>query len=309
MTSEQRLREAVLKTVLYGDIFSYPLTPREVHHYLIECLASASAVSRTLDTLCAAGALTTHSGYVALAGRGELVSLRQQRAAASARLWPLATRWAARLARLPFVRMIAVTGALAVDNVDERVDIDYLIVTTPGRLWLARALVIGVVRAAERQQVRLCPNYLITTNHLHFTPHTLFAAHDLVQMVPLYGQNLYAEMVRRNDWQRRFLPQAGGPLRAPPPLRLAGWQVGLRRAAEWALSGRVGARLERWEFARKQRKFWHEAARKGAADILVFNADVCKGHFDGHATRTLRAYEERLRAHGLLAESTYAHRH
>jgi predicted nucleotidyltransferase len=50
---------------------------------------------------------------------------------------------------LPFVRMVAVTGALAKDNVGQRVDIDLLIVAAPGRIWVCRRFLILAVRVAR----------------------------------------------------------------------------------------------------------------------------------------------------------------
>jgi hypothetical protein len=304
-----KLQEAVLRTVLYADIFSYPLTPREVHHFLIECEATEDEVLGELEGLCRNGALTSEGEWVALAERSELFALRRRRADHSARLWPLAEQWAGRLAQLPFVRMIAVTGALAVDNVDAREDIDYLIVTEPGRLWLCRALVIGLVYAAGRRGVQLCPNYLISTRRLQMRPHTLFTAHDLTQMVPLFGEAAYAELWQLNPWWQQFLPQASGPLRRPLFYCLTPWQAAWKQGAERALIGAVGNRMEQWEFERKRQKFLRQASQINHADPLAFDPDACKGHFEGHGTRTLDAYQERLQAYGLLTEQEHAYWH
>jgi len=51
-------------------------------------------------------------------------------------------------------------------NPDAPADLDYLIVTAPGRLWTARALTIGLVRLARRAGRRVCPNYLLSTRAL-----------------------------------------------------------------------------------------------------------------------------------------------
>jgi len=74
-----------------------------------------------------------------------LSELRKRRAEVAARLWPEAIRCGRSVGRVPFV-MVAVTGALAMDNVDEGADLDYLIVTEPGRVWLCRLLIVQLVR-------------------------------------------------------------------------------------------------------------------------------------------------------------------
>jgi len=224
-----------------------------------------------------------------LAGREHLAGLRRHRAAAAAGLWPPALRDGRLIGSLPFVRMVAVTGALALDNVEPGDDIDYLVVTEPGRLWVCRALVIGVVRWAARRGVRLCPNYFRSDRALGLEDRNLFTAHELAQMVPLFGLDLYRQMRRLNLWTARFLPNAGGPPRNPPipgpPFRLAA------RVLEAAGRTPAGGWLGGWEMGRQLRKFGTERGPE-----LRFGPDHCQGHFDGHGRRTLAAFAQRLAA-------------
>lgn len=307
------VERAILKTLLYADIFDFPLTPREVHHRLIECRASGAAVEARLQALQAGGEVERVNGYVAVAGRSELFEIRHERGTRSAALWPHARHWGARLAALPFVRMVAVTGALAVDNVAGRSDIDFLLVTTPGRLWLCRALAVSLVRAAATRGVLLCPNYLVTTRRLHFDEHNLFTAHDLVQMVPLYGEKTYQALWEQNRWWEPFLPQANEPLKPRALVQLSPRMKRLKQWGEQMLAGQTGTRLEGWEQRRKARKLRQQQldSQRPSRDHLAFDSDVCKGHFDGHAQRTLQAYQARLRRHGLALdkEEEHAHRH
>ena len=67
----------------------------------------------------------------------------------------------------------------------------------------------------------------------------------------------------------------------------------VRRLAEAALRTPVGGQLERWEMARKVRKF---SQRPNDHAEAAFGAEWCKGHFDGHGRRVLAAYADRLRA-------------
>lgn len=290
--------DAILRTVLYADVFDYPLTPAEIHHYLIasplaaEPIPPESIEAALRGSQWLAARLTRANGYITLRDRESIGSLRAERCAHSARLWVHARRWGYWLGCLPFVRMVAVTGALAVDNSPPGDDIDFLLVTVPGRVWLARALAIAVVRLARLRGVGLCPNYVLASTALAQTRRNLYAAHDLQQMVLLVGRAVYAEMQTANRWSREFLPHARGPLRQEPELPPRGWGARLQRWGERLLGGRLGDWLERWERGRKLRKFAPEADRPQAAAEL--DSDHVKGHFKDNGRPILAEFEERL---------------
>src|SRR5438128_9840683 len=125
--------EAILHTVLYADIFDYPLTPAEIHYYLIDARTSREAIQQALEhSAWLRARVAMQSGYVTLRGREALAAVREARRHSSDGLWAAARHWSAVVGCLPFVRMVAVTGALAVDNAPAGDDIDYLIVTAPG---------------------------------------------------------------------------------------------------------------------------------------------------------------------------------
>lgn len=287
------IEDAILRTVLYADIFDYPLTPAEIHYYLIATSASAQQVLSIIENSAwLRSRLSLTRGFVTLNGRQSIAAVRETRSRSSAQLWPVARRWAGLVGGLPFVRMVAVTGALAVDNAPPGDDIDYLIVTTPGRVWLSRALAVVMVRVARLFGVGLCPNYVLAQTALSQQRRNLFIAHDLAQMVPLAGRTVYSEMRAANPWAADYLPQARGPLKAEPELRLARWQSALQRAGEWLLGGRLGDALERWERDRKLRKFAPVAGQPSSAAEL--DADRVKGHFDDHGYPILKKFNERV---------------
>ncbi|MEO8394029.1 MAG: hypothetical protein ABI700_13650 [Chloroflexota bacterium] len=294
------VEEAILRTVIYADIFNFPLTRAELHHYLVaetpvtqaqveQALASSSFLKQELDI---------QSLYIVCAGRQDLIPLRVERDQASLKLWPLALEYGRALGRLPFVRMVALTGALAMRNAaDNDDDLDYVLVTAPGRVWLARAFAIVLVRLAKRRGVVVCPNYLLAESALAQEKHDLFVAHEVTQMLPIHGHDLYEMMRAQNAWVVDYLPNANAPFYAEADQgNQAGW---LKKMGEFLLGGRIGSALEQWEYRRKLRRFAGEMRTPHSAAKL--DDQHVKGHFKDHGHPVMEQYHERLRAYNLDA--------
>jgi hypothetical protein len=285
------LERAIVQAVAYADVFDYPLTADEIHRYLIGVQANRGTIRATLrSSPLLANSLSRVGKLFTLSGREATVETRKARATRAAGYWRRAVRYGQLIGNVPFVRMVAVTGALAMDNMADD-DIDFLIVTEPGRLWLCRALVVGLVKAAALRKIELCPNYFLSDNALVLPERNLFTAHEVVQMVPLSGSATYQRLRDLNRWTFAYLPNASSaPHRVAVVDPRTRWT---RRVAEGTLRGALGAPIERWEMARKVRKLGQQG--NGHAEA-AFGPDWCKGHFGDHGLQTLARYEDRLRA-------------
>lgn len=298
-----RLEEAILRTVLYADVFSFALTPAEIHHFLIhDEPADPAEIEDLLNTSPRLRAVLHYeSGYVAAQNRAELVAHRQRREHAAQALWPLARQYGIWLARMPFVRMVALTGALAVHNpADDHDDLDYLLVVLPRRVWLARAFSIVLVRLARRRGIEICPNYVLAANRLVQEQRDVFVAHEVAQMVPLYGHDLYRRLRSENIWVRVHLPNADGVFHAEAEHSTGKLWQALKTLIEWLLSGALGNWLEDWERRRKLRRFAPDLQALHSAAQL--DEHQVKGHFNDHGRRVLRAYYDRLRHYNLAPQ-------
>lgn len=289
--SRRGLCDAVCATVAFADMFDFPLRLDEVYRDLIVLPAPFEETCAAIAASHADGRLSRDGRYVVLAGRTGLGPERERRAARARRLWPAARRFGAVIARLPFVRMVAVSGSLAAENPDEAADLDFLVVTEPGRLWLVRALSVCLVRLARRAGVLLCPNYLLTTSALRLDHRDLFTAHELLQAVPVSGAVLHARMLRLNAWAGLWLPHRYGSALAAPKGRDRRSRVQV--IAERLLRGKAGDRLEVWEGGRKRDRL----ARRGSS--ARFTRDVCEGHFGRSRGRALTSFQARCRALGI----------
>jgi hypothetical protein len=281
------LRRAIARTVAYADLFDYPLDRAEIHRYLIDETASSEDVDAMLEQDGALGAYLERTGdKFHLRGRGSTIDTRHMREAASAELWRTARAYGAWVSRLPLVRFVGVTGALAMSNAERHADIDMFILTHPGRVWLCRLLVLAVVRLAALRGHRLCPNFMLSTAALELRERNLFTAHEIMQMVPVRATEWYARFLDANRWALDYLPNALPGKRRPPRTDNV-----FTRLATRLLSTRLFAPLERWEMGRKIRRLTARAAREGGS--LAFSETECRGHFAAHDVRVLAAYAER----------------
>jgi hypothetical protein len=68
------IESAILQTITYVDVFDYPLTPTEVHRYLIGVETSAEGVNRILSSRhLVPGRLNRKDDYIFLSGRSAIV--------------------------------------------------------------------------------------------------------------------------------------------------------------------------------------------------------------------------------------------
>jgi len=299
---------AIYEAVQYADLFDCACTTTEIRRHTAVPLPDETVVARALRDTPLDDLLAHQEDLVCLRGREELFAVRRRRLDGSRRLWRAARAWARFFAAAPFVRMVAVTGSLAVDNAEADDDIDLFVVTEPMRLWLCRALFFSVALTREARGIRprLCPNYLVTTRALEQRPADCdyYVARELAQMIPLWGRATYESVRARNAWMAQFQPNAGPRWGAVEPVRPGRVGAAFRHRAEWMLAGPFGDRLERWEAARALPRQWTRAAREGGD--VAFGADVYRGHFSGHGARIRRRFAQRLEAQPAPGQSIEA---
>lgn len=294
LPAQSTLAEALLAAVVYADLFDYPLSPDEIRRFQVGTRFSIVEVRTALSTEpLLITALIEHGGLYALRGRDETFDLRSLRAARSRQLWPRARLYVRLAARLPFVRFVAVTGALAVGNLGARPDIDLLVVAATGRVWICRRALILLVRFARLAGDELCPNYIISESNLKLDQRDFFTAHELAQMVPLAGADLYRQLIARNKWATKYLPCAFD--RALK--RVHRCRQGLMgQLMESLLSLTVFNRWEQWELARMRKQL---RPLLGKVTEVICSAEQCKGHTGLHRQSVMTRFVAALRSREL----------
>ena len=294
----EQIESAILRTLLYADIFSFAMSIEELDRHLISpipidlrqiqnCINTSPRLKKIL---------IQDQKYITLKNRAENIALRHKRERYIEFMWEDAIRYGHWLSKIPFVRMVALTGALAVRNpANENDDYDYLLVTEPGRVWLARAFAIVLVRIIRFRKRELCPNYVLASNQLFQNRQDLFMAREIVQMFPIYGGTIYERMMRENQWTTTYLANGN-----PHPTGQDA-QSRFKNVLERLLGDGLGDKLEDWEYKRKRRKFEPETHRPEASAVIDRNH--VKGHFKDNGNPVMQQYQKRLQEYGLLDDS------
>lgn len=209
------LPKAVLCTLAYADIFDYPLKEKEIWRFLISTKKeSPVSVKKTLLKL---PQVSQKEDYFFLRARKDLVALRRKRARLGKKKLKIASKMASWLKLVPFIKLVALTGALAMENSQKDDDIDFLIITSKNRLWLTRLLTVLLIELVgsrrrpgdKKFEDKVCLNMFLAESHLALPKkeRDLFSAHEVCQMKLLWEKdNTYQKFLKANQWVRRYLP-------------------------------------------------------------------------------------------------------
>lgn len=188
--SSKRLQ---LATILYADIFDWPLTRRELTLWCIGVKPKKVLITK-----------------------GITVS-RLKREHWAQEKWEKAKRLARILSIIPSVILVGVTGGLSRNNVRENDDIDFFCITKKGTLWVSRLLAILVTellkvrrRPGDKNVAnKICLNMFMSEDSLSIQEKDLFSAYEVLQMVPLWERDgAYKKFLNANRWVKKFLPNA-----------------------------------------------------------------------------------------------------
>lgn len=245
---------AVARVLLYFDCFHYPLTKEEIDQYIAQPVPSG-----VVDEMEKMGLVHRTDAYYMMYENPEWVEKRLDCNARAAKHLPLAARLSAFIGSFPFVRGVFISGSLSKNCMAADSDIDFFIITTPGRLWLARTLLVVFKKIfLFNSHKYFCVNYFIDTNHLEIEEKNLFTATETVTLIPLYGGEWYGPFMEANTWVKGFYPAFPNRETTGIPTNQRGF---FKKLWEKLFSGSLGTHLDtmclRITLRHWQKKFKH----------------------------------------------------
>jgi len=328
------LEKSIIATLVYYDVLNRPLTGWEVFKYLVrlrsiqeirsnpylegQTFTEGLTLSRdprnqtsnldfVLEILEKSELVEQKNGFYFLKGRSKIVKQRIERQKIADQKWKKARRAIRFLQALPYIRLVAVSGSLAMNNTKEESDIDLLIITKAGRIWTCRALatlyfhLIGQRRHGNLTKNRFCLNHYITDSSLEIPWPSLYNAQTYAHLVPLWQKKgLYHKFQKANKWIGQYLVNYSINQKGYLTRLESNQFLGLiRKFREWILDNWFGDLLEFFLKKVQEKKIKKEPLTFKSGGRVSFDDQQLEFHPDSPEKNILERYNQKMKELGL----------
>jgi len=313
------LEKSILATLVYYDVLERPLTGLEVFKYLIsrgitdeEREVSLKEVLGTLENSPAlAEIIEQKNGFYFLNGRRKIIKERIARQKIADQKWKKARRLIKFLQTVPFIRLVAVSGSLAMNNPKKEADIDLLIVAKASRIWTCRGLttlfvhLLGQHRHGLLTKDRLCLNHYLTDQSLRIPFKSLYNAQTYAHLVPVWeieGSKTpkYNQFQKANQWVKNYLvfyhKSQEGYLKK---IKSNKFLIFSRKIREFVLERKIGHGLEFLLKKFQERRIKKSPLTYRVGGRVVFDDRQLEFHPDSPEKWILEKYNQKMKELGL----------
>lgn len=194
-----------LKPLLYFSLFRYPLTEEEI--FAFSEANTKEDLKKELDDLVHQGIIYKIDNFYTCDNNKELISRRLLGNKKAEEIHSKAIKASRLISKFPYVEGVGISGSLSKGYFDEEGDIDFFIITTHKRLWIARTLLVLYKKVFLLNSKKyFCVNYFISENDLEIDEKNRFTATELVTLMPMYGNGSFHNFYKKNKWTKAFLP-------------------------------------------------------------------------------------------------------
>jgi predicted nucleotidyltransferase len=241
--SLSEIKENILATLAYFDMFNYPLSRAEIFLFL-EKKYNYEAFDNMLISLLMDGIIHQFDKFYTLKNDHQMVVRRNEGNKKAAELIKIAGKVGDLLIKFPFVRGIAISGSLSKNFADEFSDIDLFIITEKNRLWVARTIMhlFKKLTFIVNKEHLFCMNYYIDTQQMEIPEKNIYTAIEVVTLIPLQGDVIFEKFYAENSWTRDFLPNKYMRLSLAKPEK----KHYLKIAVEYFMNNTLGNMIDNW---------------------------------------------------------------
>ncbi len=146
------------------------------------------------------------------------------------------------LSRFPYVKGLAISGSLSKNYSTKKTDIDFFIITTANRLWIARTLMHLYKKFTfiTGRQDWFCMNYYVDEAGLEIEEKNIYTAIEIATLLPMQGGMSIGQFMIANAWTKKYLPLYHKNDQCLPEIK-KGW---FSKLIEMAFNNRMGEGLD-----------------------------------------------------------------
>ena len=188
-------------------MFDYPLKKRELFIFLGN-KTDLYVFDNALNELMEESAIFKIGNFYSLFNNHTLAERRNTGNEKAIVMLKKAEKAAAIISAFPFVQGVAVSGSLSKKFAGEDADIDFFIITSANRLWIARTFlhVFKKTTFIFNLQDLFCMNYFIDEAEPGILEKNIYTATEVATLLPLRGNRVFEKFYIANSWTRNYLP-------------------------------------------------------------------------------------------------------
>jgi hypothetical protein len=285
--------KAIIRTLLYFDIFSHPLSKSELFG-LLGIKVATEEFEKSLADLQNLNIVGSASGFLFLLNGSSSCEERVNKQARSLKYQRISRIVSSLIYNHPFVKGILISGSLSKGSFSNKDDIDFFIITDPGRVWLCRAFLMMFKKIFLLNSKKyFCINYFIDSNSLEIPDKNIFTATEIAFLIPVRNPKLCKDFFIANEWIYDFFPNLKVELTG------CGEASALipKQLIERLLKGKSVDRADTWLMGlyrkRSMKKFYHSDGSQFPINIKN-EKNVSKYHPNGFQYRILTNYSLKI---------------
>lgn len=210
------LQRSILKTLVYADVFDYPLTFDQIWRFLISNKKVEKEKLREKMKSFSKW-VSFENGFYCLKKRTLIIQKKRNKYFYNEKKIKIARKISSYIKFFPTILLIGISGGLAMRNAKNNDDIDFFIITKKNTIWITRFILIiflGILgvrrkRADIKVSNKVCLNMFMdeTALKLPKNKQNLYTAHEVLQMQPIFEKkDIYNFFLAANIWTKKFLP-------------------------------------------------------------------------------------------------------
>lgn len=216
------LQKSISDTIAYFQVFNYFLKVEELEIYLhSENVVSKQEIINEL--LKEKRLINNYAIFLSEENqktrkrkrlRQKKIKIQEKKFVESEKKIILAKKITSILKLIPSIKLIAVSGNLAMMNADKSDDIDLFLIASSGTAWTTRLIAslfliaLGKKRMFNDKKVKnkICLNFILDEDNLCLVKKNLYSAHEVAQMKIIFDKNkTYDKFLRENYWLKNHL--------------------------------------------------------------------------------------------------------